>query len=89
MNLYTYKGAVKEFGKMIEPRWEGYTYAVSEAKARCNLAFQYKKQTNRMVNAKIGLPGKIECVIEDVSKEALNNQLSLFELFPEVMYGRV
>ena len=34
--------------------------AISEKKARCNLAFQFKKQNNYIANSKINLPGKIQ-----------------------------
>ena len=59
MNLYTYKGPVKEFERLIEHRWEASTLAVSEKKARSNLIFQYKKMTKRIPSTKITLPGKI------------------------------
>ena len=45
MKLYTYNGPVFEFETLIADRWHGETYAVSEAKARTNLAYQFKKQT--------------------------------------------
>ena len=59
MNQYSYDGPVMEFGKCINWRWTGSTYAPSESKARCNLAYQYKKQYRKMTNAKISLPGKL------------------------------
>ena len=60
MNRYTYDGPVKEFDMIISNRWVGSTFAVSEKKARSNLAYQYKKKTNRSPAARIILPGKIE-----------------------------
>lgn len=59
MTLYTYCGPVLEFDRLIDNRWEAQTYAVSEAKARTNLVYQYKKQTGRVPRTKITLPGKI------------------------------
>ena len=59
MTLYTYEGPVLEFERIIANRWRGQTYAVSEAKARINLAFQFKRDTGRVPRTKITLPGKI------------------------------
>lgn len=60
--LYSYDGLVKAFGVTIRDRWIGSTYAVSESKARCNLTYQYKKQTGMTADAQITLPGKIKIV---------------------------
>jgi hypothetical protein len=51
-----------EFSKCIATRWIGSTYAVSEKKARNNLAYQFKKKNNRISGAKITLPGKLEII---------------------------
>ena len=59
MNKYSYKGPVLEFDKIIANNWEGSTVAVSEKKARCNLAYQFKTETGRTARTKITLPGKI------------------------------
>ena len=59
MNRYTYKGPVMEFNRCIANNWTGATYAESEAKARSNLAYQFKITTGRMAKSKITLPGKI------------------------------
>lgn len=59
MKQYTYDGPVTEFGRCITNRWKASTYAISENKARSNLAYQFKKQYNRASNSKISLPGKI------------------------------
>ncbi len=64
MALYSYDGPVLEFDKIIAEHWQGQTYAVSEAKARTNLAFQFKRETGRVPRTKITLPGKI--VVEGV-----------------------
>lgn len=60
MKLYSYEGPVLEFSKIVANRWHGQTYAVSEAKARTNLAFQFKRETGRIPRSKITLPGKIK-----------------------------
>lgn len=59
MNKYLYDGPVMEFDICIQHRWQGSTYAVSEKKARSNLAYQYKRSSNRTPNTKITLLGKI------------------------------
>ena len=60
MTLYSYDGPVLEFEKILTNRWCGQTYAVSEKKARTNLAYQFKKDTGRVPRTKITLPGKIK-----------------------------
>ena len=62
MNHYTYDGPVMEFERCIANRWKASTYAASENKARANLAYQFKRKNNRLPNARIVLPGKIEMV---------------------------
>ena len=59
MTLYSYDGPVLEFDKIVSNRWSAQTYAVSEAKARINLAYQFKRDTGRVPRTKITLPGKL------------------------------
>lgn len=59
MPLYSYHGPVFEFDRLIADRWEAQTYAPSEAKARTNMAYQFKKSTGRVPRTKITLPGKV------------------------------
>lgn len=59
MTLYSYDGPVFEFERLIVDRWKAQTYAVSEAKARTNLAYQFKRDNGRVPRTKITLPGKI------------------------------
>ena len=59
MTLYSYDGPVMAFDKCIAHRWRGQTYAVSEAKARTNLAYQFKRESGRVPRTNITLPGKI------------------------------
>ena len=56
---FTYDGPVMEFDKCIANRWRASTYAPSPEKARSNLVYRFKKENNRMVSAKVILPGKI------------------------------
>ena len=62
MNLYSYDGPVMAFGTCIMNRWKASTYAVSESKARNNLAYQFKLKYNKTPNAKVNLPGKVVLV---------------------------
>ena len=59
-SVYIYDGPVLEFGRVITQRWQGRTVAVSEAKARSNLAYQYKQATGRVPATRITLPGSIK-----------------------------
>lgn len=59
MTLYSYAGPVLEFDKIVTNNWRGQTYAVSEAKARNNLAYQFKREHGKVARSKITLPGKI------------------------------
>ena len=60
MNQYNYDGPVMEFDLCIENHWKASTWAASEKKARCNLAYRYKKQHGKSADTKITLPGKLE-----------------------------
>lgn len=62
MNQYMYDGPVMEFNTCVANRWQGSTYAASEQKARSNLAYQFKKKTNRIPSTRITLPGKVVTV---------------------------
>ena len=44
---YFYEGPVLEFDKVIAKCWRGETIASSKRKARSNLAYQFKRATNR------------------------------------------
>lgn len=59
MLKFTYDGPVEEFGKCVTNRWQAVTYAPTEKKARSNLAYQYKKQFNKIASTKVNLPGKL------------------------------
>ena len=76
MHMYIYDGPVLEFGKVIADRWVAKTYAPGEGRARCNLAYQFKKQHNRVASAKITLPGKLEYLGQE-DKHHERNQVSV------------
>jgi hypothetical protein len=59
MARYIYEGPVLQFDKVVAHRWTAETTAVSEAKARSNMIFQYKKSAGLAPTAKVTLPGKI------------------------------
>ena len=62
MNKYFYDGPVMEFDRVIMNRWKGETLAISDKKAKCNLAYQFKVKNQRLATAKITLPGKLTIV---------------------------
>ena len=59
MALYSYNGPVLEFDRIVANHWQAQTTATSEAKARANLAYQFKKINGKVPRTKITLPGKI------------------------------
>ena len=65
MQQYLYRGPVMVFETCVERLWTATTYANSEKKARSNLAYQYKKATNRAPTAKIFLPGDLMMVVRE------------------------
>lgn len=62
MNKYLYNGPVMEFGECVNEKWQGETIAQSEAKAKSNLAYQYKRSRGKTKDAKITLPGKLQII---------------------------
>lgn len=61
MNRYYYDGPVMIFNRCVQDHFKAETMAVSEKKARSNLAYQWKKANNRVAGAaNVVLPGKIE-----------------------------
>ena len=56
---YSYDGPVCEFEKCLTREWKATTFAVSEKKAKSNLAFRFKQETGREANSKISLPGEL------------------------------
>ena len=59
MALYSYNGPVLEFDRIVSNHWQAQTTAPSEAKARANLAYQFKTKYGKVPRTKITLPGKI------------------------------
>ena len=60
MKRYSYNGPILEFNRIIANNWYGETVASTEARARTNLAHQFKMETGRAPISKITLPGKIK-----------------------------
>lgn len=62
LHKYEYDGPVVEFDRLLTNNWHGETMAVSIGKARSNLAYRFRKETNRGSATKISLPGKIKMI---------------------------
>ena len=60
MDKYAYDGPVRMYENFLTFHWKAETFAESEAKARSNLAYQYKKAHGLDQSTKITLTGKIE-----------------------------
>lgn len=69
MKLYSYDGPVLEFDRIIANHWKASTYAKSEKKARCNLAYQFKSQYGRVPRSKITVPGKLTIIEGEDTKQ--------------------
>ena len=54
--IYRYQGPVMSYDKCVQENWEGETIAVSERKARNNLAYQWKKRNGYAPSFKVRLP---------------------------------
>ena len=62
MPRWAYNGPVMEFDTCIANHWRGETFAPSEAKAKSNLTYQFKKKNNRIASSKITLPGDLKII---------------------------
>lgn len=59
---YMYDGPVLVFDTLVADHWKGETMAPNVRKARSNLSYQFKKQSNRMPGVKVTLPGEVKMV---------------------------
>lgn len=59
---YSYNGPVLMFDRCVAQHWMGETLATSESKAKCNLAYQYKKENKLEPRVKITLPGVLTII---------------------------
>ena len=62
MPKWSYDGPVLEFNTCIANHWKGETFAPTEAKAKNNLAYQFKKNNRRVPSSKITLPGNLTTI---------------------------
>ena len=62
MRKYAYDGPVLIFDKCVADHWKGETIAPSEAKARSNLAYQFKRQNGKESVTKVTLPGELKMI---------------------------
>ena len=69
MKLYSYEGPVLEFDRIVANHWNASTLAESEAKARNNLAYQFKQQFGRVPRSKITVPGKLVIIEGEVERQ--------------------
>lgn len=60
MAKYIYNGPVTGFNRCFCEHWKAETTAMSEAKARSNLTYQFKKQNHLIPGTRVTLPGKLE-----------------------------
>ena len=61
MARYVYEGPVMVFGKFVG-NWRGETIADNEAKAKSNLAYQFRKQNNRANNTIVEFTNKLKVI---------------------------
>lgn len=58
---FSYKGPVtNSFGRLLTDKWEGATMAPTLAKARSNLGYQFKKESNLLPSSKVIFNGPIK-----------------------------
>lgn len=62
MRKYAYDGPVLIFDKCVADHWKGETIAPSEAKARSNLVYQFKRQNGKESVSKVTLPGELKMI---------------------------
>ena len=58
--LYQYEGAVRIFGQVVAHDFKAQTWATSQAKARNNIAWQFKKKGNVAGHIPVTLTGEIK-----------------------------
>ena len=56
--LYTYEGAVIVFDRVVAHNYRAQTTAASPAKARSNIAYQYRKKANIADHIPVRLTGE-------------------------------
>ena len=62
MSQSRYCGPVKEFEHIVNNKREATTPAFTEAKAKNNLVYRYKREHGKAADCKITLPGKLELI---------------------------
>lgn len=62
MHKYFYEGPVLMFDIVVASKWRGETIAPTAKKAKSNLSYQFKKQTNRLPGSRVTLPGEIKMI---------------------------
>lgn len=59
MNRYAYNGPVMEFSRCVQDHFKAETIAATPEKAKSNLAYQWKKKSNRVSGSRVSLPGTL------------------------------
>lgn len=79
---YHYAGPVYMFNKIITDKWEGDTWAPSDAKALSNLSYRYKTTNNLVPGTKLKLdPDYLRETTAVDDTEEVYHQISLEELY--------
>ena len=60
MKKYAYDGPVMIFDRCVASHWKAETMAVSAAKAKSNMTFQFKKMNNMLPSCKVTLTGGVK-----------------------------
>ena len=61
---WSYQGPVLYFGRCIVESWSAFTSAPSEAKAKSNLTYRFKKENGYSPTTRISLPGEVKMEVK-------------------------
>lgn len=64
MKKYVYDGPVMYFDRIVDYHWKSETMAISEAKARSNMTYVYKRTHGYAPNSAIHLSGEVQMVCD-------------------------
>lgn len=85
---YHYSGPVYMYQKLVIDKWEGYTWAPSDAKALSNLSYRYKTDNNLLPGAKIALdPDYLTEATAVNDGDEVYHQMTLEEVFNGELYS--
>lgn len=84
---YHYNGPVYMHQKMIADKWEGDTWAPSDAKALSNLSYRYKTTHNLIPGTKIILDPDYLFETTAINDDEIYHQMTLEEVFNGQLYS--